>query len=336
MKKVLRSLTLLWFVLLFGPVARVQAQGGANRTIFGDLKVDESRVRGIKPISFDVILCAEGGVRLSYQTVSPNGRYRFNVSGGIYYVAVELEGVEIARVRVDMLSPMVITYQKDIELVWRPKGDEERKVRPGIVSAADLYKRSPATQKLFDKAEQAFNQKDYKHAVALFQEVLGLDAVDYQSWTELGTVFLTQTNTAEAEKAYLRAIEIQPAYLLALVDLGRLRLILKRYDAAIAVLSQAVKVRPDSADANFLLGEAYLQIKKGSTAVGYLYQALKLDPIGMADAHLRLAVLYNGAGVKDKAALEYEQFLKKRPDYRDRKKLEQYIAENKNARKTSP
>ena len=45
--------------------------------------------------------------------------------------------------------------------------------------------------------------------------------------------------------------------------------------------------------------------------------------------HLRLALLYNGAGMKDKAALEYEQFLKKRPEYPDRKKLEKYIAANK-------
>ena len=63
--------------------------------------------------------------------------------------------------------------------------------------------------------------------------------------------------------------------------------------------------------------------------MGYLREALKLDPVGMAEAHLRLALLYNGAGMKDKAAEEYEQFLKKKPDYRERKKLEQYIAENK-------
>jgi hypothetical protein len=49
----------------------------------------------------------------------------------------------------------------------------------------------------------------------------------------------------------------------------------------------------------------------------------------MADVHLRLAALYHGAGLKDKAALEYEAFLKQRPDYLDRKKLEKYIAENK-------
>jgi len=49
----------------------------------------------------------------------------------------------------------------------------------------------------------------------------------------------------------------------------------------------------------------------------------------MAEAHLRLAALYNGVGMKDKAAAEYEAFLKKKPDYPDRKKLQQYITANK-------
>ena len=44
---------------------------------------------------------------------------------------------------------------------------------------------------------------------------------------------------------------------------------------------------------------------------------------------LRLALLYNAAGMKDKAAAEYEAFLKQRPDYPDRKQLEEYISTNK-------
>jgi tetratricopeptide (TPR) repeat protein len=75
--------------------------------------------------------------------------------------------------------------------------------------------------------------------------------------------------------------------------------------------------------------DAYPQIKKGSKAVGYLNEAIKLDPAGKADAHLLLAALYNGAGMKDKAAAEYEAFLKQKPDYADRKKLEAYIDVNK-------
>jgi cytochrome c-type biogenesis protein CcmH/NrfG len=329
MKCIVHHLPAFALLTACGLFVQAQAQAGGNRSIFGDVKVDESKVTGLKAISFDVILCSEGGMRLNHQTVSPNGRYRFFVTTGIYDIVVELEQVEVARVRVEMLSPMVTTYQRDIELAWRTKPGSEKRVRAGIVSAADLYQRSPATEKLFSKAEQAFDNKDYTQAVSLFQETLRLDPVDYQSWTELGTVYLKQNDIAEAERAYARAVEIQPSYLLALIDLGKLRLALKNYDGAIEILTRAIKVRPDSADANFLVGEALLQIQKGSLAVSYLSEALKLDPLGMADAHLRLAALYNGAGMKAKAAEEYGQFLKKRPDYPDRKKLEQYIAANK-------
>jgi Tfp pilus assembly protein PilF len=322
-------LSAIVLVLLIGLFLQVQPQAGGNRSIFGDLKVDESQVSGLKAISFDVILCNEGGMRVNHQTVSPNGRYRFFVTSGVYDIVVELEQVEVARVRVEMRSPLVTTYQKDIELIWRAKPGSERKVRAGTLSPADLYERTPATDKLFSRAEQAFDRKDYDQAVLYFQEILKVDSRDYQSWTELGTVYLTQKKPIEAEKAYARAIEIQPAYLLALVDLGRLRLALKNYDGAIEILNRAVTAKPDSPDANMLLGEAFLQIRKGSKAVGYLSEALRLDPIGMAEAHLRLALLYNGAGMKDKAALEYEQFLKKKPNYPERKKLEQYIAANK-------
>jgi len=58
-------------------------------------------------------------------------------------------------------------------------------------------------------------------------------------------------------------------------------------------------------------------------------EALRIDPIGKAEIHLRIAAIYDNVGLKDLAATEYEQFLKKRPDYQDRKKLEKYIAENK-------
>ena len=87
-----------------------------------------------------------------------------------------------------------------------------------------------------------------------------------------------------------------------------------------------VALQPPSADANLLLGECYLQIKKGSKAVPLLEEAARL---GRPEALLRLATLYDHAGMKDRAAAEYEQFLAARPDYPDRKKLEQYIKENK-------
>ena len=131
------------------------------------------------------------------------------------------------------------------------------------------------------------------------------------------------------KKSYRSALTAKPDYFKALLNLGRVQMARKNYEGAIESLDASLKIEPKSASANFFLGQAYLQVKKGSKAVVYLNEALTLDPIGMADAHLHLAALYNGAGMKDKAAAEYEQYLKKKPDSPDRAKLEKYISENK-------
>src|ERR1700682_2530889 len=81
-------------LLLFGDAL---AQTRGSRTIFGDLKIDESKANGAVPVTFDVVLYSEGRMRLEHQWVSPNGRFRFNVPSGIYDIAVELDGKEVAR-----------------------------------------------------------------------------------------------------------------------------------------------------------------------------------------------------------------------------------------------
>jgi tetratricopeptide (TPR) repeat protein len=252
-----------------------------------------------------------------------------NLRNGEYYLVVEMENSEVARINVMVTSPGKTDIRQDILLEWRADSAGTKREKVGSIVAADVYERDLTHKKNFEKAAEAIDRQNYDQAVLLLRRITGDDPKDFQAWTELGTVYLLQRNAVEAEKAYLRAIEERPVFVLALVNLGRLRIMKKNYEGAIETLTRAVKVSPDSANANYFLGEAYLLVKKGSKAVDYFYGALKLDPIGMASAHLRLAALYNGAGIKDKAAVEYREFLKKKPDYPDRKKLEQYIADNK-------
>jgi cytochrome c-type biogenesis protein CcmH/NrfG len=303
------------------------AQTGGGHMLFGDFKVDESKATGTKPLSFDLILYAAGRV-VARQTVGNNSRYRFlDLSNGDYEIGVEVENNEVARIRLQLNEVFKTDIRQDIELEWRENltGKNNNKK---VAAIADFYERTATNKKRFAKAEKAIDEKNYDVAIASLRQILSEDERDYQSWSELGTVYLMQRDFAEAESAYLRATQANPAFFQSFLNLGKLRLAEKKFDTAIESLSQAVKIKPESAEANYLLGEAYLQVKKGSKAVVYLYEALKLDPVGKAEAHLRLAALYNGAGVKDKAAAEYAEFLKKKPDYPDRKKLEQYITQN--------
>jgi tetratricopeptide (TPR) repeat protein len=297
--------------------------------LYGDFKVDESKATGTKPLSFDIILYASGGARVvSRQSVANNSRYRFmDVSNGDYDIVVEVENTEVARLHFLLNEPFRTDIRKDIELEWRDDL-KSNKVNHTVV-AAEFYERTSANKKRFAKAENALDEKNYAQAIVLLRQILDEDAKDYQSWSELGTAYLMQKDFVESETAYLRATETNPTFFLAFLNLGRLRMAAKKFETAVEPLSQALKIKPESPEVNYLLGETYLQIKKGSKAVIYLYEALRLDPIGRAEAHLRLATLYNAAGMKDKAAAEYEAFLKKKPDYPDRKKLEQYITQNK-------
>jgi tetratricopeptide (TPR) repeat protein len=298
-----------------------------NFTLFGDLKVDESQVDDVNANAiFDVILYTRGNEVFARQRVGNGGRYRFNnVFNGDYYLAVELDSLEIARLPVLISINAVEHIRQDLELRWKGAARNA----PGVVSAENSYNRSSQNRALYQKAAQEIESKKFSQAIETLRSLVEADPRDFPAWTDLGMVYFIQKDLEAAENSYASAINVKPDHVPALVNLGRARLARKNNEGAVEALEAALKAKPGSATANYFLGEAYLALKKGSKAVGFLNEALRLDPVGMADAHLRLGALYNLAGYKDRAAAEYEQFLQKKPDHPDRKRLSEYIEANK-------
>ena len=315
-------LVLLSLMAILTPSAVTQA----GYTLWGDVKLDDSKAATPAPSSLTVILYDQSTRIVGRQTLGTRGRYRFtNLKGGEYDIAIEANGGEITRVRLNITGSTTYDIRQDFEFEWK-EHPAERKGGGGVVSASDFYERSSTNKSLFEKAHAAVEKKDFANAIRLLNQIVEKDKVDFQAWTLLGTLYLAQEKPEEAEKAYLTAIEAKPTYALPVVNLGKLRLSQKKFDEAVDLLTRAVELQPQSPDANLFLGEAYLRLKKGSKAIPYLNEAAKL---GRIEGHLDLAWLYNAAGLKDKAVVEYEEVLRKKPDYHDRKKLEQYISENK-------
>ena len=296
-----------------------------NLTLWGEVKVKDSAADVKKPLSLNIVLYNLAGIVVGRQSVPSGGRYRFNnMRAGEYDLAIEVETNEIARVHVMLGGMPGSDFRQDLEFEW--KAERTVKTKASTISAADLYDRPGPNEALFRRAQASADNKKYDDAVTLLLQLVDKDKQDFQAWTELGTVYLLQQKGAEAENAYAKAVEIRPTFRLALFNLGRVRVSERKFEEAIAPLSKVVDLEPASAEANYLLGEAFLQTKKGSKAVGYLTEAAKL---GKIEAHLRLATLYNAVGMKDRAAAEYEAYLKKNPNTPDRKKLEEYIQANK-------
>src|SRR6185295_1148816 len=106
--------------IVFAQAQNSSMPGAGTRrayTLFGDLKVDESQAGDANTnIMFDVILYTRGNEVFSRQRVGNNGRYRFNnVFNGDYYLAVELDNAEIARLPVLISPNSVELIQQDLE-----------------------------------------------------------------------------------------------------------------------------------------------------------------------------------------------------------------------------
>jgi tetratricopeptide (TPR) repeat protein len=315
------------FVLLLTPLfgVKVMAQGG--QTLFGDVRVTTDN-NTVVPREVTLILRKVPEGEISRQTVSSRGRYRFtNLMFGEYEIVVEADAKEIGRISpiiIKELSNSPYGHQYDLDFRWRPGGEEMSGGR--VISVADVYERPASTRALFQKAEEAVSKKKFDHATDLLKQIVETDSNDFQAWTALGTVYFAQEKFGDAENAYMKAIEVHPTSPRAQLNLGRVRSSQKKFEEAVEPLTKAIELQPTSGDANYLLGECYLQLKKGSKAIPYLNEAANL---GRPDAHLRLGWLYNAAGMKDKAAIEYEEYLKKNPNYPERNKLKEYIAANK-------
>lgn len=324
------DLWLLLFILLIPFLNKsATAQSGGGHTLWGDIKVDESKVGGLKPMNFELTLYETRGGVVARQRVTKGGRYRFEeLRNGDYVIVLEMENTEVARVRAIVQAAVSTDFRQDISLEWRAN-PSTKKEDAGVVSAVNHYARAEPNNSLFKKAEKAIKKGSHSQAISLLRQIVAGDSKDFEAWTELGTMYFIQKDSDEAEKAYLLALEAQPSFILALLNLGKLRLAQKKYAGAIEILTKAVTVPPPSAEASYFLGEAYLGIGKGSKAVDYMNEALRIDPVGKAEIQLRIAAIYDNVGLKELAAGEYEKFLQQRSDYPEKKKLQKYIAENK-------
>ncbi|MBK6723902.1 MAG: tetratricopeptide repeat protein [Acidobacteria bacterium] len=295
---------------------------GSRMNVSGRIKLEGAE--GVKPTPIVTVHITQGGNSIQRATTNDAGIYliqgvpRQNIG-----ILVEVNGNEVARQPIT--SSTIGNQRIDMTIPWpiiRPDA------KPGVIVANKLFQRTAKNEELFEKALAAGKALETKKAVDLFNEILTSEPKDFVAWTELGTVYFRANSLDNAEACYFKAIVLRSDYFAALINLGKLYLSRKRLDDAILVLSNAVASNPTSAEARHYLGESYLQAKKGSLAVPQLNEAIRLAPAEKADLHLRLASLYDAAGLKAKAAAEYKMFLEKRPDILKRSSSEKYIAEN--------
>jgi len=126
----------------------------------------------------------------------------------------------------------------------------------------------------------------------------------------LGRIFIKESMNAKAEEEFEAAIKLEPQFMDAYVLAAYAIEAQPKPDLpkAITLLQQAVRLRPEYAQAHLSLAQSYAKMELNRQAVAEYENTIKLtrDPAARLSAHLGLMAVYQKTGNSEKADKEYE------------------------------
>ncbi len=179
-----------------------------------------------------------------------------------------------------------------------------------VVFAADLQ-----------KGIELYKAKNYTEASAAFNEVIGEEPGNAEAHAYLGLSLLGEKKTAQAQKEFEKAADLDPKSDAAKVGMARVYLEQKNYDKAKAALDKA---SDESAEVPFYQGIVSLGKKRYDEAAKLLEKALEMNPENDY-AHYYLGVAYSSLKRPDKMVDHFETFLKRQPDAPEAEKVQSVL-----------
>ncbi len=181
---------------------------------------------------------------------------------------------------------------------------------------------------LYQRGADAFARGEYAEAERCLAAVLVRHRDYADIYSMLGTIFHVKGQFTKALRLFARALEINPAYTEAKVNLMILLQDLGRYDRATQILrhiqrsSDALPQSPDPLSKNKLAnlhavtGDMYQMLDLYDAAVDQYEAALDLRP-NFTDIRLKLARAFKAKGQLEFAETQTRACLKTRPDHNE-------------------
>lgn len=215
-----------------------------------------------------------------------------------------------------------------------------------MVEAVREYEKAarsdPTEKNVFDLGTELLNHGGFGQAIQIFEFGVGKYQASARMRVGLGIAYYSLSRYADAVESLCKAVDLDPHDTRALEFLGQMRDVapelaedvrrrLARFaelypdnaaanyyyalslqgagnDAAIeALLLKAIALDSRFAEAHFQLGVFYQQKAEPIKAIREFQAAVKLRP-GLKAAHYRLAGLYQGEGLRERAQRELEIF----------------------------
>ena len=133
-------------------------------------------------------------------------------------------------------------------------------------------------------------------------------------WFNLGVTYANSGMYKEAIEAFKQAIRIKPNFAEAHYNLGLAYDKLGMYKKAIETYKRVIKIKPNFAEAHYNLGLAYTKLEMYEESIEAFKQVIKIKP-DFAEAHYNLGLAYEELGMYEEAMEEFKEAIRINPDY---------------------
>jgi tetratricopeptide (TPR) repeat protein len=223
-----------------------------------------------------VDLRAFTGGTIATAFTSGNGNFQFNnVGAGTYDLVVEQPGYIALRQSVDVEGPL---YGLFIEIHSTPAA---RSVVGGspTVSKRELSIPRKAHEDMEKGLVLLYRKSDYPGSLKQFQRAIQEYPDYYEAYTQIGVAYLHLKNSANAEQALRKSLDIsQEQYPDAFFWLATLLSNDEHFDQAEPLARKGVELAPNSWQANSELARALLGLNRPAEAEKSAQAAVKLRP----------------------------------------------------------
>ena len=129
-----------------------------------------------------------------------------------------------------------------------------------------------------EEAAELIGDREYDQALVSLHELLTREPDNEYAYYYLGVAHYELEQYDKALKAYVKALEIAPTYIGAMLHAGHTLRALGRYPEAMRMGQQILLRQPDDADALFLIGAAAFARGEDAKAKDFLQRFLQTSP----------------------------------------------------------
>jgi tetratricopeptide (TPR) repeat protein len=242
----------------------------------------------------------------------------YNIPAGNYEVVAE---------STDSLTTNPVTVQDGrSSLRLRLSRNPPAPVSPPTISVTQMMVPTSA-QKLFRKAQTAFNDEKYDKSTKLLGEALQIDPQYADALTLRGIIELGTSKLDEAQADLERAIQIDPSCSRAYISLAAIYNHQGRFDDAMRASQRSLALTPKSWQSYFELAKA--SIAKGMYTQGLQFarEAQRLSGNSFAAVHLIKAYALMPMRLYKAARYELQAFLSHQPSGSNAQQAQMLLAQ---------